>query len=241
MRDEPLKLPHTLMNDKGIRWRSLASRHPSAFLLAAQLVSLILYAAFDGNSDGRAVLGAFGIVVLALVIWVLRRSSTIWQGTRFLAIVSFALSLSAVFIASPTLLTWASAIEAILYFFTAGSLIAYMLEDTRVTADELFAAGATFTLLAWGYAYAFLVCETWLPGSFRGADHRTPWTFFELLYASFNNLSSTGIGDIVPRTAAARVLVMFEQFTGIAYIAVVVSRLIGLTIVLNRDKSSARK
>jgi hypothetical protein len=127
----------------------------------------------------------------------------------------------------------------VLYFYTAGSLIAYMMEDTRVTADELFAAGATFTLLAWGFAYAFLACETWHPGSFGGVDHPPPWSFFELLYASFNNLSSTGNGDIVAVTAPARVLVMLVQFTGVAYIAVVVSRLIGMTIVRHRDKEKS--
>ena len=227
------------MNIRHINWRAAASRHPSAFLLAAQLFSLVLYAAFDGSQSGRAVLGTFGILVLALVIWVLKRSPTIWWGTRILAITSFMLSLSSVLIVSETLMMWASAMEAILYFFTAGGLIAYMMEDTRVTTDELFAAGATFTLLAWGYAYAFLVCETWQPGSFSGTNDQAPWTFFELLYASFNNLSSTGSGDIVARTATARVLVMFEQFTGIAYVAVVVSRLIGMTIVLNRDKENA--
>ena len=31
-----------------IDWRALARTHPSAFLLAAQLLSLFLYAAFDG-------------------------------------------------------------------------------------------------------------------------------------------------------------------------------------------------
>jgi len=222
-----------------INWRAFASRHPSAFLLAAQLFSLVLYAALDGMPSGRAILGTFGILVLALAIWVLKRSPTIWRGTGILAIASFALSLSAIFVASPALSMWASAMEAVLYFFAAGSLIAYMMEDTHVTTDELFAAGATFTLLAWGFAYAFLVCESWLPGSFSGADHRQPWTFFELLYGSFNNLSSTGSGDIVPRTAPARVLVMFEQFTGIAYIAVVVSRLIGMTIIRHRDKSAS--
>jgi hypothetical protein len=224
------------MHNRNINWRALASRHPSAFLLAAQLFSLILYAVFDGSPSGRAVLGTFGILVLALVIWVLKRSPTIRWVTQMLAIPAFALSVASVLTNSPTLFMWASAMEALLYFYCAGSLIAYMMEDTRVTADELFAAGATFTLLAWGYAYAFLVCEIWIPGSFGGANFQPPWTFFELLYASFNNLSSTGLGDIVPLNAQARVLVMFEQFTGIAYIAVVVSRLIGLTIVLHRDK-----
>jgi hypothetical protein len=224
------------MNVLTINWRAQVSRHPSAFLLAAQLFSLALYGVFDGSPNGRAVLGAFGVIVLALVLWVLKRSPTIWWGTRILAIVSLLLSVASMFYLSPVLLMWASAMEAVLYFFTAGSLIAYMMEDTHVTTDELFAAGATFTLLAWAFAYAFLVCETWKPGSFGGIDHPQPWTFFELLYSSFNNLSSTGLGDIIPKTAPARVLVMLEQFTGIAYIAVVVSRLIGMTIVRHRDK-----
>jgi len=224
------------MNDRRTDWRTRASRHPSAFLLAAQLFSLVLYAVLDGNASARAVLGTFGVLILALVIWVLRRSTTIRWVTQVLAAVAFVLSLSSVLVISPTLVSWASTMEAVLYFYTAGSLISYMMEDTRVTADELFAAGATFTLLAWGFAYAFLACETWIPGSFRGVDHPAPWTFFELLYTSFNNLSSTGSGDIVAVAAPARVLVMLEQFTGIAYIAVVVSRLIGMTIILHRDK-----
>jgi hypothetical protein len=224
------------MNDRSINWRALASHHPSAFLLAAQLFSLVLYAVLNDNASGRAILGMFGVLILALVIWVLKRSPAIWWLIRVLAIPSFALSLSSVLVSSQTLLMWASALEAVLYFCTAGGLIAYMMEDTLVTVDELFAAGATFTLLAWGYAYAFLVCEIWTPGSFGVINHPQQRTFFELLYASFNNLSSTGSGDVVAVTAQARVLVMFEQFTGIAYIAVVVSRLIGLTIIRHRDK-----
>jgi hypothetical protein len=57
----------------------------------------------------------------------------------------------------------------------------------------------------------------------------------ELLSLSFANLSATGLGDILPITSAARVLVMLEQFAGVAYVAVVVSRLIGMTITLQKD------
>lgn len=61
-----------------------------------------------------------------------------------------------------------SLLEAALYFYTAGSLIAYTMQDDRVTTDELFAAGATFTLIAWGFVYVYLVCQTWYPHSFIG-------------------------------------------------------------------------
>jgi hypothetical protein len=66
------------------------------------------------------------------------------------------------------LLTTAQLLESLLYFYTAGALIAYMLQDHKVTRDELFAAGATFTLLAWAFAFAFAVCQQWYPGSFQG-------------------------------------------------------------------------
>jgi hypothetical protein len=101
----------------------------------------------------------------------------------------------------------------------------------------LFAAGATFTLIAWGFAFVYLVCQTWYPASFAGAARPgEPRTFIELLFLSFTNLSAAGLGDVLPITSLARVLVMLEQFAGVAFIAVVVSRLIGLTIVRQRRK-----
>jgi len=47
---------------------------------------------------------------------------------------------------------------------------------------------------------------------------------------SFANLSATGLSDIVPVSAPARVLAMLEQFSGIIYLAMVVSRLIGMSM-----------
>ena len=129
------------------------------------------------------------------------------------------------------LVLWSSLLEASLYFYAAASLMAYMMGDYWVTIDELFAAGATFTLLAWGFAYAYLVCQTLSPGSFISAvEPDRPRTFMELLFLSFTNLSATGLGDVMLVSATARVLAMLEQSTGVGYMAVVVSRLIGLTI-----------
>jgi hypothetical protein len=106
-----------------------------------------------------------------------------------------------------------------------------MLHDHVVSADELFAAGATFTLLAWGFAYAYFVCQAWSPGSFTAmVSPEAPRTWIELLFLSFTSLSGVGLGDVLPISAPARVLVMLEEFAGVGYIAAIVSRLIGLTI-----------
>ncbi|RPE75749.1 ion channel [Vulcaniibacterium tengchongense] len=220
-----------------LRWQAIARRHPSAFLLAVQLLSLVLYPLFDQVGGGRVVFGAFGVLALALAVWVVNRSPASTWIAWSLAVPAFVLSLLAVLVRSEALLVASSALEALLYFYAAGSLIAYMMSDHQVTADELYAAGATFTLLAWGFAYAFFVCQAWYPGSFAGAvEPARPRVWLELLFLSFTNLSAVGLGDVVPLGAAARVLVMLEQFAGVGYVAVVVSRLIGLTIVRAQER-----
>jgi hypothetical protein len=223
-----------------VNWHPLTSYRPSAYLLAAQLVSLILYAAFDTSPGGRALLGAFGVLVLALVVWVINRSAMMPWIAWALVAPAFVLSLLSALLVHPGLLMWSSLLEATLYFYAAGSLIAYMMKDFQVTSDELFAAGATFTLLAWGFAYLYLACQIWLPGSFIGASlPGQPRTFVELLSLSFTNLSATGLGDILPITSLARALVMIEQFAGVGYVTVVVSRLIGLTIARQKGKGES--
>jgi hypothetical protein len=93
-----------------VRRQSLA-RHPSSWLLAAQLLSLVLYAAFDGVPNGRVLLSAFGVVVLVPAVWVVNRSPAINWIAWLLAAPAAVLSLLGLFL-SPTLLVWAALFEA---------------------------------------------------------------------------------------------------------------------------------
>ena len=212
-------------------WRILMRRHPSALLLAAQLLSLLLYPWLVDSPDDRALFGAATLVVVPLAVWVVNRSPAINWVAWLLALPAMALSVAAITMQEPQWLPWSSILEAALYFYAAGSLIRYMLDDHVVTADELFAAGATFTLLAWGFAYAYFACQAWVPGSFTGVvDPDRPRRWIELLFLSFSTLSGVGNGDILPLSSPARVLAMLQQFAGVGYIATVVSRLIALTV-----------
>jgi hypothetical protein len=217
------------------RWMAALRRHPSGLLLAAQLVGVLLYPLMEDTDAGRALFGALGIVVLALALWVINRSPTVnWVAWLF-AVPSVVLSLLANLGGHEALLPPAQLLESILYFYAAAGLIAYMLGDHRVTLDELLAAGATFTLLAWGFAFAFQVCQGWYPGSFTAAtDASDPRSWMELLFLSFSLLSGVGLSDIVPISAPARALAMMEMFGGVMYIAIVVSRLIALTTLRMR-------
>jgi len=53
----------------------------------------------------------------------------------------------------------------------------------------------------------------------------------ELLFLSFTTLSGVGLGDIVPLAPMARALVMIEEFAGVMYLALVVSRMIALSVI----------
>jgi len=218
--------PHSKFS--GLRQR-LLSHHPSAFLLVTQVVLLILYAVFDGREGHRLIISVFGLVVLLMVLWVVTASSRVQWMAWSIATPAILLSLLALLIDNPTLSALSSLLESILYFYSAGTLLAYMLEDTRVTTDELFAVGVTFTLLAWGFAHAYYVALVWRPDSIINMTTGSTPTFLELLFLSFTNLSATGLGDIMPVSAPARVLAMLEQFCGVGYVAMVVSRLIGLS------------
>lgn len=205
--------------------------HPSAFLLAAQLLLLVLYILFGDTKEMPILFNAVSIAVLILVMWVINRSPATDWIAWLLAVPAFILSILSITDSFPELLKWSSIISGVLYFYTAGSLIAYMMKDYKVTVDELFATGATFTLLAWGFAYFYLAAQAWLPGSFFSSIHPDrAMDFIELLSLSFTNLTATGLSDIVPVSIPARVMVMLEQFVGIGYVAMVVSRLVGLTI-----------
>jgi hypothetical protein len=208
-----------------------ARREPSAVLLAAQLAAVLLYPFMETSDVGRSLFSVFGIAILGLVVMAVRSSPGLtWVGV-LLGIPATVLLLIQAVTRDDALLPYSSAFEAVLYFYAAGALIAYMLADHVITRDELFAVGATFTLVAWAFAYSYTVCQAIEPGSFTAAvDPSEDRSWMELLFLSFTTLSSTGLGDVIPIKPFARSMVMIEQVAGLAYVAMVVSRLIGLLV-----------
>jgi len=206
-------------------------REPSAILLGVQLAGVLLYPFMESEGGGRALFSLFGIVVLALVVLAVRNTPALTWVSLLLGAPALALLAIQAMTGDDALLPYSSALEAILYFYAAGALIAYMLADHEITRDELYAVGATFTLVAWAFAYVYVVCQAIYPGSFTGAsDPGADRTWIELLFLSFTNLSSTGLSDVVPVEPFARALVMLEQLAGLAYVVMLVSRLVALTI-----------
>ena len=201
-------------------------------LLAAQLIGVLVYPAMEDSDVGRSLFSVFGIAILGLVVLAVRSSPGITWVAVLIGIPATVLLLIQAINRDDTLLPYSSALEAALYFYAAYALIRYMLADHEITRDELYAVGATFTLVAWAFAYTFTVWQAIQPDSFTAAVHAgADRTWVELLFLSFTTLSSTGLSDVVPITPFARSLVMIEQVAGGAYIAMVVSRRVGLLVI----------
>ena len=216
---------------------------PSAWLLLVQLILLIFATMTYGHNDYRALTWSLGVLALLIIAKVIRQSPIFSYFGLFFVSGAFLFSiLILVGYDSHAVQITAYSFEAIAYFYAAYGLLRYMFADRYLTKDELFAAGAVFTLIAWGFAFLYSICQILVPNSFQNPNHGQPFqAWLDLLFLSFSLQSATGLSDLMPVTPAARVLTMLQMFGGVMYFAVVVSRLVALQYIPHRPKSIAEK
>jgi hypothetical protein len=218
------------------RWLYGVWHHPSAVLLAVQLFGVLLFPFMEGSVIGRAAISTFALVVLFLAVRAVQATSSLTWISVLIGLPIVVLTvLEVVDPLNQQFVLWSSVLHAVFYFYTTFALLRYMFLDRFVTRDELWATGATFTVVAWAFAYTFMAVQVLWPGSFMTPASANPSrTWFEMLFLSFTNLTSVGLSDIVPVQPHARSWVMIEQVAGLLYVALVISRIVGLTIARQR-------
>lgn len=222
----------------------IVREHPSGVLLVAQLIGILVFPFTESGGAGRTVISLFGLLVLALAVLAVNRTPSTrivaWSLGAPVLLLTIAEAIwvdpmDLTLVDSPTV--WITLISnifhAIFYFYTAISLLRYMFADAWVSRDELFATGATFTVLVWAYAYTYGAVQIVFPGSFSVAGGDSQLSWFELLFLSTTTLTGTGLGDIAPQAGAnfARAVIMLQMLTGMNYVALVIARLLGLTLI----------
>ena len=205
-------------------------RHPSALLLAAQLLAVVAYPFLDRSRAGAAVLGVISMIAVGLALWVVRSTPALTLLAVAFGLPAIVMTLLEAIIPGEDWIILTSAfLHAPFYFYVAYSLIRYLFHDDRVTTDELYAIAAAFTVVAWGFAYVYMAVVILSPGSIEPLSQGTS-RFFDLLFFSFTNLTSVGLSDILPTGSHARSYVILEQVAGVLYVAMVISRLVTLTV-----------
>ncbi|HEX5427697.1 MAG TPA: ion channel [Pedococcus sp.] len=212
-------------------WLSAMRGTPSGVLLMAQLLAVLAYP-FAGDSDlGRALLSVFGLIVLAVAAYAVRATPALTWVAVLLGVPAVALSIAESVSPGNEMIVLASAlVHAAFYAYTAYGLIRYLFDDTFVTRDEIFAVGANFTVVSWMFAYLFMAIQVVWPNSFAAYQGEGQRTFLELLYLSFANLTSVGLSDVTGVLPMARSVIIIEQVAGVMYVALLIARVVGLTI-----------
>jgi hypothetical protein len=212
-----------------------AIAHPSAILLGAQLVAVLAYPFFDQTALGRAVIGCVQLAIVLAALAAVRPSPALtWVAVVFGAPAMVLTVLEAVQPHTDAIVLLSALFHAPFYFYISYAMLRYLFHDDRVTRDELYATGAAFTVVAWGFAYLYAACQVLWAGSFIGADGTGDRSWFELLFLSFTTLTSVGLSDVLPVQAHARSLAMVEMVAGVFYVALVVARLVSLAVVRHR-------
>ena len=214
------------------QWRGFLQL-PSACLLLLQFLILMVALITHHHPAYHAITWTLGVLVLLMIAKVIRQSTTFRVFALVLvaiAVVSSLFLLLGVQDKRLAVLTYAS--EALAYFLAAYALIRYMFADRYLTKDELFAAAAVFTLLVWGFAFLYGICQVMVPASFVNSNQpQGAQSWLDLLFLSVSLQSSVGLSDIMPISPAARVVAMLQMFAGVMYLALIVTRLITLQYI----------
>jgi hypothetical protein len=207
-------------------------RLPS-FGLLLSLAAMILLEPLCGLVRGAVpILAALHLGVLWLAVRLVASTRDEMTVTRLLAAPTILLNLGSLIVDQPGLAMADLAMRIVFYAHVIRCLLAYVLRDTVVTVDELFAATCTYVLLAMMFACVYGLLEMHTPGSFSlpAASESNRATRWDLLYFSFTVLTSTGFGDIHPLARQAQAVVVIEQVTGVMYVAILIARLTGMIL-----------
>ena len=107
-------------------------------------------------------------------------------------------------------------------------MLRYIFTSPSVTADVLYASAAVYFLLSYLFVPIYGMLETAYPGSFVDNTLGTPMHWQQFVYFSLITLSTAGYGDVLPVSSWARMLAGIEATVGVLYVAILVSRLVGL-------------
>jgi hypothetical protein len=158
------------------------------------------------------------------------------SGLRRMGVVVFVLAMAGQSIEDRSAWTWAPliapALRLLFFGYVFARILSHVIRQEVVDLDTIAAAVCTYMLLGviWGELY--IITERLLPGSFSFPDSFEAQNLTNLraslLYFSFTTLTTVGYGDIHPATPSLGGLAVSEAIAGQVYLAVLISRLVGM-------------
>jgi Ion channel len=109
------------------------------------------------------------------------------------------------------------------YGFLIGSLLQYILKAKKINIDVILGGISIYLLFGIFWVWAYNLVNYLDTNAF---SQTVNWA--ELIYFSFITLTGVGYGDIAPVSAFARSIAVMEAVCGVLYLAIMISRLVGM-------------
>ena len=186
----------------------------------------------------------FAIILLSAVLAVSKNRKT--------AIIAIALATPAILLQLLHLMLEWDGIETAKYIlvilflsYVIFIILKHLFEIDRVTLDTICASLCVYLILGLLFSIVYSLIEILEPGSFafslsdnieEGKMRFGGAQSIFALYYSFVTMTTLGYGDIVPASAAARMLAAIQALMGQLYLVVLVARLVGLHISHSHSK-----
>lgn len=115
-----------------------------------------------------------------------------------------------------------------LYLHVIRLMLMSVFRARKVTMDTIGMALCAYIMIGILWVLFYVPIATYRPESFSFPDTVTDPIFFgDLVYFSYVTLTTLGYGDVIPLTPLARGLAILEALTGVLFLAVLISRLVG--------------
>lgn len=210
-----------------LRRIAYARRNRCSVLLGMLCLLIVLSPLIGGSAVGGAILVAALVSILVVALWALRvRRRAVFSAALLGFIAVDALALRGV--GGSLLVNISIVAMTVTLLIVTVALLKYVLDWHVITVDKVFGAISAYVLIAFTFASFFSLLQVLEPHAFANSEPDGYLSWVDMMYFSFTVLTSTGFGEITPRTGMARSLIILEQIVGVMYVAFLVARLANL-------------
>ncbi|NOZ80691.1 MAG: two pore domain potassium channel family protein [DPANN group archaeon] len=133
--------------------------------------------------------------------------------------------------------------SVLFYAYITFVLLKRILKSRDIGSDTIFGAISVYLIIGIIFSSIYVSLEMTDRSSFlvSASDASQEMTWPDFVYFSYVTLTTTGYGDIMPRTSLARSITVIESMTGIFYVAILIAQLMGVYIMRRARNLRKRK
>jgi voltage-gated potassium channel Kch len=215
-------------------------RKMTGFLVALIFDTLMLYPmSAVSSSVGIQIINLLVILavfILGLFALTHHKITRMVFGGLFIIVISF---FSARFVfGAHWLLGWDMLLSLLIVIAYLSIILRYVYKKGPVTRQRIEGAVAAYLLITIAFALGYSLISFLIPGAFKFPDKPPniddPRFGYIFHYFSISTITTLGYGDIVPVHPFSRTLATIEAFVGQLYPAILLARLVSLSVIDSR-------